>query len=247
MRYICELYLDAYFGNTDANAHFNGETEFLRKTIPSGYIDYVVFDVGANVGNWTLDALAINPALQIHCFEPVASTYETLRVNVPTTVRCNKLALGAQVGTRVFHVYGNGSVHNSFYQHRQFRTSTVNNLSIDTVPNYCERENIAHIDFLKIDVEGAELEVLMGAQPLLAEREIDLIQLEYGSKWIDARVFLKDLYEFLEPYGYYIWKLIPGGKLQSVHHYDYRLEQFRHATFVLTARENASQPGDHRR
>jgi hypothetical protein len=62
-----------------------------------------------------------------------------------------------------------------------------------------------------------------------------MTQLEYGDKWIDARAFLKDLYELIAPYGYRFSRLVPHGKMIAMPaRYDYGVEDFRHSTIVLT-------------
>lgn len=235
IRYACDLYLDAHYGNTDASMQSNGEAEFLRSIIPTEKTTYTVFDVGANIGNWTREVLKLNPSIKAHCFEPSFETFRTLSRSLPDTVTCRNIAFGSQIGSSAFFVYGEGNVHNSFFNHESFRVGTKTEVPVDKLDDYCEREDISRVDFLKVDVEGAEFQVLQGASALLSTQRIGIIQFEYGSKWIDARVFLRDIYEFFEDFDYAIWKLIPGGKLRPLPHYDYRYEQFRHSTFILTA------------
>ena len=233
-RYFCTIYLDAHFGDTDANMDLNGEAEFLKNTIPPNDSDYIVFDVGANAGEWANRVLEINPNIKIHCFEPTDTIFQQLQENVPPNVICNKLALGSQSGIQDFYHYESGGVHNSFFLHSDLLLASKERVTVETLDDYCRDSGISQINYLKIDVEGAELEVMRGAEELLSHQKIQIIQFEYGSKWIDARFFLKDAYEFARQLDYKVWKLIPGGRLRSIPRYDYRIERFRHSTYILT-------------
>ena len=72
---VCKRYVDRYNSENNDNIHTNGEWCFMEFILPQCMI---VFDVGANVGDWTALALEINPRLQIHCFEPSAVTFQRL-------------------------------------------------------------------------------------------------------------------------------------------------------------------------
>jgi len=80
------------------------------------------------------------------------------------------------------------------------------------------------IDFLKVDVEGHELEVFKGATGMLSQSRIGHIQFEYGGCNIDARVLLKDLFDFFTPYRYA--SINYPNDLRHVPRYDQRLENF---------------------
>jgi hypothetical protein len=80
---------------------------------------------------------------------------------------------------------------------------------VNTLDRYCEASGVAHVDLLKVDVEGGELDVLKGAGGLLGRKAVSLVQFEYSSAWISARVYLKDAIEYLMSYGYVVGKLFP--------------------------------------
>lgn len=90
---------------------------------------------------------------------------------------------------------------------RPIVTSTT--VSLTTLDNFSERQKIERIDFLKIDVEGAELAVLRGARRLLAERRIRFIQFEFGYPAIDSATHMRSFYDALPDFDMY--RVVPRG------------------------------------
>ena len=145
-----------------------------------------VFDVGANIGDWTALALEINPKLKIHCFEPSVATFQRLQArHGGMQVRCNNIGLSSLSGELTLHVFADGSEENSIYRRQgledgwgrtpQSKTGLVR---VETLDGYCQRVNLQIIDFLKVDVEGHELEVFKGAKRMLENGAIKRIQFE---------------------------------------------------------------------
>ena len=64
---------------------------------------------------------------------------------------------------------------------------------------------------MKIDAEGHHLTVLRGGRALLAEQRITVTQFECNHRWVLARLFLRDAFEFLLALGYRVGKLTPRG------------------------------------
>jgi len=98
---------------------------------------------------------------------------------------------------------------NSLYQRRGLEdgwglktTQEVEIVQLDTLENYCHSRDIQKIDFMKIDVEGHELEVFKGGVSLFREGRVRVIQFEYGGCNIDSKVLLKDIFEFFEDMEY---------------------------------------------
>jgi hypothetical protein len=73
---FCRRYVEHYNGEKNSDMHSNGELRWLRQVLPQCK---VVFDVGANVGDWTALALSINPAIHVHCSEPSTATFQHLQ------------------------------------------------------------------------------------------------------------------------------------------------------------------------
>jgi FkbM family methyltransferase len=113
---VCKRYVDRYRGENDNDFHTNGELRLMHELLPKCQ---TVFDIGANVGEWSSLALSINPALETHCFEPSQVTLQKLSRN-PALAQAflNKEGLGSRRERGLLYVFGEASGLNSFYQRR---------------------------------------------------------------------------------------------------------------------------------
>ena len=69
---------------------------------------------------------------------------------------------------------------------------------LDTIDEYCERAGVQHIDVLKCDTQGFELEVLRGASRMLKEKRIRLVYLEIiVSSMYEGLPRISDVFKFL--------------------------------------------------
>jgi hypothetical protein len=84
-------------------------------------------------------------------------------------------------------------------------------IPVETLDDVAARENIAYIDFLKIDTEGHELAVLAGASRLLQESKIGYIQFEFNALNVFSRAFFRDFRAILGNYD--LFRLLPRGLL----------------------------------
>jgi len=93
-------------------------------------------------------------------------------------------------------------------------------VTVGTIDDYCNRNGINHIDFLKIDVEGYEYKVLHGAEQMIGGNRIDVIQFEFNEMNLVGRTFMRDFFNYLEG-KYDIYRLLPHGRLllQSNEHW----------------------------
>ncbi len=230
-------YVDRYNGDNDDDMIRNGELRFMGEHLKGST---TVFDVGANVGDWAALALEINPALSLHCFEPSPTTFSRLAArSFPANVVRNNFGLSSASGERSLYVFGEGSGMKSLYRRQGLEDgwaldapSQTETVWLDTLDHYCLSRDVEKIDFLKLDVEGHELEVLRGAGQMLARGRIDIIQLEYGGCNIDSRALLKDIFEFFGSLPYSANKINPRG-LRAVERYDQRIENFQYQNWAF--------------
>jgi len=203
-----------------------------------------VFDIGANIGEWTNLALKINQNIELHCFEPGSYTFKKLiSNNLPENVICNNFGLSSSKCKKPLYTFENDSGANSLYQreglengwgiHPPIRKEMVN---LDTLENYCREKNITEIDFMKIDVEGHEFEVLKGGKSLLDSGKIKIIQFEYGGCNIDSGVFLKDIFNFFKNMSYSFYKIYPDY-IGHVQRYDQRFDNFQYQNWLIARKD----------
>ena len=182
----------------------NGERDALARTMPTAAP--VLFDVGANVGDWSAMALGVCPTAIIHAFEinPPTAALLAARYSTDCRVTVHPFGLAASSGSAELFAYaGEASVLSSLrvalHSHVQ---ASRNSVAVRTGDDVCHELRVEKIDFLKIDAEGADFEVLSGFNEMLTAGRIACLQFEH-----EGGRYLRDFHDFLTPKGYVIGKL----------------------------------------
>lgn len=191
----------------------------------------IVFDIGAYKGEYTEYVLSQLPEAKCFLFEPNSALSEAL-ADKHTNVF--EIAIGNHDGEQAFYrCLGNADELSSAYRRPVFdevqyvKDSTPST----TIDAFCEFR-IRKIDFLKIDVEGAELDVLKGSEKMLQNKSIDFIQVEYGGTYPDAGITFKHVLELVNEYGYSAYELV-NEKLTPITLENF-IEDYRFANFLIT-------------
>jgi len=200
------------------NIQTNGEEALIEKLTPRLPSDAVLFDVGANKGDYTLALLRhCGPNVRIFAFEPGSRTFKILSDSVPSApnVRLERIGFGDCAAEVDLFADNQGSALASVYPRRIFGSAAscdrlTERIAIMRVEDYCRANGIARINLLKLDVEGHELSVLNGCGDLLTQDCIDVIQFEFGGCNVDSRTFLKDFFDLLTP-RYKIFRMVADG------------------------------------
>jgi len=174
----------------------------------------VVFDIGANVGQSARRFLEEFPKSQIYCFEPVAESFHQLQDNLRhKNIHSFKLACSAVKGSGSMVLVGSSDV---FFLLNMAKTESVSSdsmsnleaVDVTTVDEFCADKRLPHINYLKIDTEGGDLDVLKGAKRMLHAQQIDIVQVEAGMNVRNKfHVSLEELKAFLEKSGYFLFGL----------------------------------------
>lgn len=186
----------------------------------------VVFDIGANVGDYIGELLAHFPAANVYAFEPQPEAMTELRDRFPWVQSEGYVVGDIAEGTATLWRDQAKSYHASVHRRSDpaigiFKyTLTAPCCRLD---RYCQDNGIKHIDLLKIDVEGHELSVLIGAGDLLGSG-IDVVQFEFGPHATLAGYSFIDLYDCLHERGYHLYRQYPD-MLESIPMYDSKVDE----------------------
>lgn len=221
-----------------ADPSVSGESRVIR-CLP--FPDALVVDVGANEGQYARQVLEIWPNARLYCIEPSPVAFTALSRNLQSApVELCQTALGSMTGEA--DLFGEpGSALSSLYDRRLdhfgIHSGPSTRVSVTTLDNFCDQRGITHIDLLKLDVEGHELEVLKGAKRLLGRRSIQMIQFEFGGANIDSRTFFQDFWYMLSD-SYRIFRVLPRG-IREIDQYHEAVEQFRTMNYLCLLRHGS--------
>lgn len=223
----------------------NGEQYFIKSLFERHLQnnDVVVFDVGANIGAYSKVLLEYAQKfavrMDLHVFEPTAKCFAQLQNEFGTfgNIHLNKLALSNDAGEAPIYYdeesSGLASLHKRNLNYYNIEMTGFELVNTAPVSQYIEQHHIAHINFLKIDVEGHELKVLQGLGKYLSPDFLDCIQFEYGGTNLDSRTSLMEIYELLEARGFKVAKIMKKGL--EIRSYHPRMENFSYSNYVAVS------------
>jgi FkbM family methyltransferase len=232
---LCRAYLSHFRSDNNVWADTNGEFKLLSEIAPSLN---TVLDVGANHGDWSFTLLESNANTQVHCFEPADDNFNILREKFIhfKNVHLNNLVVSDIDSEIEFIINGKLSPMNSIFLSLNDENSKVEKKRSISLDNYFRINNISHVNFVKIDVEGAEMIVLKGMVKSISEGMIDMIQFEYGPFSIYAKTLLKEFFEFFQEFGFNLFK-ISSKELLLLDEYNPLLENFSHSNWIAIKKD----------
>ena len=205
----------ALYENGNYDPASNGEAWLLNRLASTA--PQVIFDVGANRGDYARLALAACTQARLYAFEPMPTVFQQLACSLGREPRAEifQLALADRNGELNFYFDPSNTGNTSAIAGVQ---DSVHDLTtVECLPaqaqrldDFCSEHSIASIHLLKIDVEGFEASVLRGGDTMISEGRVDCIQFEYGKANLFSRFFVHD---YMRDYGanYLIGKLYPRG------------------------------------
>jgi FkbM family methyltransferase len=208
----------------DKYAIDTGEKLFLKGLLVPKK-NYILVDVGANIGGYINEVLNINPNGSVYGFEPHPKTFAKLEKNIQN-VRCNRVAvfnIGLSARKEKLYLYDHGhddgsahaSIHKGVIEEIHSSHSVRYEVEVTTLDDFVVSNNIGRIDLLKVDTEGNELNVLIGASRSIRAGLIDVIHFEFNEMNVISKTFFKDFWDLLSDYNFY--RVLYGGlyKIQS--------------------------------
>ena len=149
----------------------------------------IIFDVGANNGEYSKKlADHFDSKAKIFSFEPSQKTFSILKTALVHFTNVKFFNFGFSDVCCITDLFqsndptesGLSSVYNRNLQHMNRKMDFVEKIELKKLDNFCEENNIDHINFLKLDTEGNEYKILLGAQKMIDNDKIDYIQFEFG-------------------------------------------------------------------
>lgn len=166
----------------------------------------LIMDIGANIGRVSKDLHSIYQGAQIYCFEPYPEIFQELISRYPK-FNCNQIALSDFDGVANFFTRPlNEELNNdqwtgdsSLIYRDLYSGDNVIDVSVVTAENFLISNKLDHseIDIVKIDVEGAGMQVLVGFKDLLKNIKLIYIESEEYQVWHDQDVY-NDIKDYLE-------------------------------------------------
>lgn len=149
----------------------------------------IIFDIGANKGQSIkrFKKIFINPS--IYSFEPIKECFDELILNFGNDVKIFNLALGENNETKTLRInqdsgtssfYKINQGYNNLHGNKEIRKQQV---KVDTLDRFVKKNNIQFIDLIKIDVQGFEEKILLGAKNIL-----------HNVKCIEVEIILTNYY-----------------------------------------------------
>jgi FkbM family methyltransferase len=155
----------------------------------------VVIDAGANIGISALWFLGQNPGARLVCFEPGSGNFDLLTHNLGryADVTLEQAAIGLEEGELMLNLSGHGAMHSVKEAENTVGSEPTRAVRLD---RYLADAGIEHVDLLKLDVEGSELDALHGLGDRLGD--VDVIAGEMHEDLVDDAEF----YGFLDAHGF---------------------------------------------
>lgn len=203
--------------------YLSGEMDWLRRHFANKK-NIVVFDVGANVGDYSNSILELLTGSKVYAFEPHPKNFVQLqKITAPHRLHVFSQAVSDQPGQMNLYDYQekDGSSHASLYQevietiHNE--SSIFYTINVITLDDFCAEHSIERIDLLKIDIEGNELKCLLGAKNLIASGKIQAIQFEFNGMNVVSQSTFKNFWDLLSDFKFH--RILPGGRLLEIKKY----------------------------
>lgn len=231
------------------NDKLSGEDFFIKK-ISKMLNGSIVIDVGANIGNYSNRIRNSAKDAKIYSIEPHPTTFKKLKSqSFEHNYSAFNIAFGDTDGELQLYDYESkdGSSHASLYQgvfseiHKS--DSVSHSVQVTTLDAFVKNHDIDEITLLKIDTEGNELKVLLGAKQLITNKLVDVIHLEFNEMNVFSRVFFHDLQDILR--GYCMYRMLPSGLLKLSNYSPILYEIFAYQNIVAIRKDKLNIIGQY--
>ena len=188
------------------------ERRFFQAQVGPGM---VVFDVGANVGFYTLLlAGRAGPEGRVHAFEPDPLSFEILKSRAAgrSNIEINQTAVGDHAGTITLYTNRSNRADNRVHPSLGSETAEAVEVPLTTLDAYCAARGIERIDAVKMDIQGAEVSALAGFRKTLARLKPRWMLIEFSPEHLrGAGSSPEAFWAILAELGYEPWGFEENG------------------------------------
>lgn len=227
-----EIFISRYQGKGWGSTTIKHEIStclFLLKKRPKIFID-----VGANKGNYTKNIIKKIPDIECYLFEPSKVNFSFLKKSFKNKSGLNiyNLALSNKNGMAILYSNKPGSELSSLTKRRldhfNINMNYEEEVKLIRLDNFWEDKDKI-IDYLKIDAEGHEYNILEGLGDLIFK--IKLIQFEFGGCNIDTKTYFQDFWYFFNEKNFSIIRINPRG-VKKINSYKEEDEYFKTTNYI---------------
>ena len=196
----------------------------------------VAIDAGANLGDWSYELMRHFPTSEIIAFEPSKEAFARLqeRFSEAKSVQCENVALGrVDAITKLYSDRsgsGLGSLTKRRVDHFNIGFDFEEEIEVNTLDSWIANLGYRLVpNILKMDVEGHELDILLGAKESI--KHIEIVQFEFGGSNIDTRTYFQDFWYFFKDHNFDLFRITPR-KPKLIHKYSEIDECFRATNYL---------------
>lgn len=220
------------YNNQNFDYKFNGERIIIKKLSKSNLECFL--DIGANKGDWSIEIANNFKNAKIFSFEISQSTFNILNKNISKydCIKSFNYGIGSISGDSTINVGDSDEISTrceistlpeiaGYYHKRE-------SCEIKRADEFIEEYEISSIDYVKIDTEGFDLDVIKSFGSYI--KIVKIFQFEYGAFNILSRDLLFDFYSYFKKNGFTIGKVYP--RMVKFCDYSYISENFYGSNYI---------------
>jgi len=214
------------------------ETDEINRLI--SFIDKndIIFDIGANIGWYSMLFSKKATSGEIHAFEPTPKTLKRLqsncKLNNTKNIIINNLAISNKIGkiklySCITNTHGNSIKLQENIKNTKYEEYLIDSITIDS---YISKNKIKKLDLIKCDIEGAELLMLKGAKECLKKFK-PILQLEVSDNLTKIYGYSsKSTFKYLNDYGYVGYYANDKNNLEKIKAYN-KYDSIKHPNILF--------------